>query len=228
MDGHHLDNPAWHALSGPHAGLAETHGPFRCYPADIAVFAAMERITPGGIADLARALAPGRAAAVLGAAPMDPPAGVEVVLAAELLQMHAPEFRALPPSAPLVELAASDAPAMLELVELTRPGPFARRTHEMGRYLGIREEGRLVAMAGERLRLAGFTEVSAVATHPEVRGRGYARMLVSAVGAGIVARGETPFLHVYPHNEPAIRAYAALGFVPRRAMHLLVLRRPAG
>jgi predicted GNAT family acetyltransferase len=116
---------------------------------------------------------------------------------------------------------------MLGLVDLTRPGPFAARTVEMGRYLGVRDEGRLVAMAGERLRPPGYTEVSAVCTHPDFRGRGHAKALISVLAEAICARGETPFLHVLPENRPAVATYEALGFRTQRTLQLTVLERPA-
>jgi GNAT superfamily N-acetyltransferase len=227
MDAHPLDNPVWHALIGPHAGLGVALGPGRRYHPEVAVFAALERLTPEGLAGFAAALPAGATAALVGTeSPVLPPE-LEAVLRAEVLQMHAPAFRPVAATVPIEALGEADVPAMVELVALTEPGPFARRTREMGRYIGIREGGRLAAMAGERLRLGGFTEVSAVCTHPDYRGRGYARMLVSAVGAGILARGDTPFLHVYPHNRPAIRTYEALGFSPRALMQFTVFRRRA-
>jgi predicted GNAT family acetyltransferase len=103
-------------------------------------------------------------------------------------------------------------PEILDLVERTKPGPFAKRTIEMGRYLGIRREGRLIAMAGERLRPPGWTEVSAVCTDPDFRGQGLAARLTLAVAAGILERGELPFLHAAATNTNAIRLYEGLGF----------------
>ena len=114
---------------------------------------------------------------------------------------------------------------MVELAALTKPGPFLIRTHELGGYIGIRDQGRLVAMAGERFKLPGFTEVSAVCTHPDYRGRGYAAALTLAVATRIAARGETPFLHTFASNINAIRLYEKLGFVLRTPMSVTVLRR---
>jgi predicted GNAT family acetyltransferase len=118
-----------------------------------------------------------------------------------------------------------DVPAMLALAAATQPGPFGPRTIELGRYLGIRRGGTLVAMAGERMRLDGFTEISAVCVHPDHRGRGYAADLVLALAASIVARSEVPFLHVFSSNAAAISLYRKLGFAPRRRLHLAVLVR---
>ena len=114
---------------------------------------------------------------------------------------------------------------MLELTALTKPGPFGTRTHELGAYLGIRASGRLVAMAGERLKVPGFTEISAVCTHPEHTGKSYARVLMSKIIERIRARGETPFLHVRQDNTRAIAVYESLGFQTRKLLHFAVLRR---
>jgi predicted GNAT family acetyltransferase len=130
------------------------------------------------------------------------------------------------PSEPeIIELGAADAPEMLELTGLTKPGPFSKRTHELGTYLGTRRDGKLVAMAGERLKVPGYTEVSAVCTHPEHTGRGYARILMTEVMRRILERGETPFLHVREDNVRAIQLYEWMGFRRRVLSHLAVLRK---
>ena len=116
------------------------------------------------------------------------------------------------PDPEAVVLGPTDVPDMLALVERTRPGPFRPGTIRMGTYLGIRQRGRLVAMAGERLHPPGWTEISAVCTEPEHRGRGLATRLVQAVAAGIRERGEIPFLHAAATNVNAIRLYESLGF----------------
>lgn len=126
---------------------------------------------------------------------------------------------------PWEDLHSSNTDEMLALVELTKPGPFGNRTPEMGRYLGIRQNGQLAAMAGERLRLPGYTEISAVCTHPNHRGRGYASSLVSVLIREVRERNEIPFLHVAVENLGAIRVYETLGFKTRRAMHLAVVKR---
>ena len=128
----------------------------------------------------------------------------------------------------LIELGLDDVPDMLGLIERTRPGPFLPRTVELGRYLGIRRRGTLVAMAGERLHLPGWTEISAVCTDSNYRGQGLATRLVRAIGAGIKARGETPFLHAVATNTNAIRLYEQLGFVLRRRAIFQALGVPAG
>lgn len=117
-----------------------------------------------------------------------------------------------------LELGDPDAPEMLALATLTEPGPFFANTHRLGGFIGIREGSRLVAMAGERMKLPGYTEVSGVCTHPDFRGRGYAGRLMRIVAARIIAQGDRPFLHAYADNQGAIALYETLGFRPRSEM----------
>jgi predicted GNAT family acetyltransferase len=124
----------------------------------------------------------------------------------------------------LHELTTADVPEMLALTKLTEPGPFLPRTIELGAYLGVHDAGSLVAMAGERLHLTGFTEISAVCTHPQYRGRGYGNALLSALISRITRRGETPILHVRTQNVAALRLYEKLGFKVRAQLHLAVIK----
>jgi len=156
------------------------------------------------------------------------PAGWRLHLHRPMAQMVR-EGHPIPPagSFSFETLGAADVPEMLELTTLTEPGPFRQRTWELGGFVGIREVGRLAAMAGRRLALPGFTEVSAVCTHPEFRGRGYAGALVAAVAAAIQEQGETPILHVLVTNTSAIRVYESVGFALRRTLDLAVVFPPA-
>ncbi|WP_030438942.1 GNAT family N-acetyltransferase [Actinoplanes subtropicus] len=210
-----IDNPIWHSLTGAHSHLATVHGRAARYPDEVAQFYAVaDPSDPASWVDLAELAGPGAEVAVAGPVPAEHP-GWE--LAAEIpgVQLVDVSLRAEPhPEA--VRLTAADVPEMLDLVERTRPGPFRPRTIELGTYLGIRREGALVAMAGERMRPPGWTEISAVCTDPAYRGRGLATSLVRAVAAGIRERGETPFLHTAASNAPAIRLYEAIGFKLRR------------
>jgi predicted GNAT family acetyltransferase len=129
------------------------------------------------------------------------------------------------PDPEIVELGPADSAEMIGLTKLTKPGPFGKRTHELGTYLGIRRERKLVARAGERLKIPGHTEVSAVCTHPDYTGRGYARILMIEVMRRILDRGETPFLHVRRDNERAIQLYQKLGFTTRAVLYTVGLRR---
>jgi predicted GNAT family acetyltransferase len=139
--------------------------------------------------------------------------------------MVAPALKSFTSTAHIEPLSAADAAEMVALATLTQPGPFRIRTHELGAFSGIRHDGRLVAMAGERMKLDGYTEVSGVCTHPDFRGRGYGAALSHAVAARIRDRGETPFLHARAANTAAISLYESLGFKLRRDMTVTVLRR---
>ena len=225
--GHPLDNPAWAALAGPQAYLAERRGQALRYPADVSPFAGLPD-EPDGAAwqDAATLLGPGGLLATA-VVPVMPPAGWEVVRDFPGVQL-VDESVAPVPDPEAVPLGPADVAEMLELVAATRPGPFLPRTVELGGYLGIRRGGRLVAMAGERMRPPGWAEISAVCTAADYRGQGLGTRLVLAVTAAIRDRGETPFLHAAADNANAIRLYEALGFRRRRTAMFRVTRVPAG
>jgi predicted GNAT family acetyltransferase len=153
------------------------------------------------------------------------PPGLLVAKAAQGVQMLATRRLAGDDGAGLALLGDADAAEMLALATLTEPGPFLPRTHTMGRFVGIRIDGRLAAMAGERMRFPGHVEVSGVCTHPDFRGRGLARRLSAAVTADIQRRGEQAFLHAWTTNTAAIALYESLGFVTRTALNIAVLKR---
>lgn len=221
-----LDNPVWAALTGPHRGFAETgpRGLAARYGADASPFAALhDPEDPQAWADLAELVGPGEGVWVTGL--LNPPAGWETVASVPGLQLDGRAVRAeADPAA--VRLGPADVPEMLELVALTKPGPFFDRTVELGTYVGIRREGRLVAMAGERMRPPGWSEISAVCTHPGYRGEGLAGRLVRTVAAAVRERGDSPFLHAAADNTSAIRLYEAMGFTLRREPDFLGLRTP--
>jgi ribosomal protein S18 acetylase RimI-like enzyme len=220
---HPLDNPVLASLTGPHLGLALVQGRAARYPADVGPFCALPA-EPGAAdwADAARLVAPGEMVLfpALGTAP---PSDWEVLGRGEGVQLVADSLDAAPDDE-AVTLGPTDVPDMLRLVERTRPGPFLSRTIELGTYLGVRRGGELVAMAGERLRPPGWTEISAVCTDPAWRGHGFGSRLTRAVAAGIVARGDTPFLHAIATNATAIRLYKELGFTHRRDIQFPLLR----
>jgi ribosomal protein S18 acetylase RimI-like enzyme len=222
---HVLDNAVLSALRGAHAHLAEVNGLAARYRADVAPFAALaEPAAPGAWADLA-ALAGPSAPVVLAGDPVAPPPGWTVRVRLDGVQMTGAGVE--PAAAPEAEvLGPADVPEILDLVARTEPGPYLPRTVEMGRYLGIRRDGALIAMAGERLRPDGWTEVSAVCTDPAYRGQGLAGRLIRAVAEGIRARGEAPFLHAAASNTGAIRLYEKLGFTLRRTLTFSVLSTP--
>ncbi|MFB7470182.1 GNAT family N-acetyltransferase [Kitasatospora sp. NPDC056184] len=227
VPGHPLDNPVRSALLGPHAGLAERNGAALRYPADVSPFVALpDRPDARDWRDLAALVEPGAVVGAVGS-PDEVPADWELVHELPGVQLVGEAVRT-GPDEEAVRLGPADVPEMLALVERTRPGPFLPRTVELGRYLGIRRGGVLVAMAGERLRPPGWTELSAVCTAESHRGQGLASRLVRAVAAGVHERGDTPFLHTAAENTGAIRLYEALGFRQRRRVTFLALRAPGG
>lgn len=220
-----LDNPAYTALLGPHARLAERSGNALRYPADVAPFAGLPADpAPDDWADLRELTGPGGVAATAGV-PADPPDRWQVLRIIESVQLTGDGIAGAP-GRETITLGPDDVPDMLDLVARTKPGPFLKRTIEFGGYLGIRRGGALIAMAGERLRPPGWTEISAVCTDPQFRGHGLASRLTLAVAAAIRARGDTPFLHVMSDNVTAIRLYETLGFRPRRSAPFVVLQAP--
>ena len=234
-----LDNPVWWALQGPDRSLGEARNGAARFLPEVSPFAGFEgKPGPADWEDLARLTGPGSSVAVIATeegqhAPLDgwtvswSSPGVQMVGGAGGIGRTGPgPDRAA--ADPVVPLGRDDVADMLALVEASRPGPFSSRTVEFGGYVGVRREGQLVAMAGERLRPPGYAEISAVTTDPGHRRQGLAELLIGTVGAGITARGEVPFLHVAADNTNAIRLYEALGFTVRRTVWFTVLEVTAG
>jgi ribosomal protein S18 acetylase RimI-like enzyme len=220
-----LDNAPWFALTNQHARFAIGSGRARRYRKDISVFAGVEANDVDAYSQLATLFETNE---LTGAVGPDVAFGDEWedVGSFPLMQMvYAGPPISDPPNSEVKELTDADVPAMLALVELTKPGPFLVRTIELGRYLAIWQDGRLAAMAGERMHVPGFQEVSAVCTHPEYQRRGYARILVKEIVRGMLRRGDTPFLHVDLKNAGAIALYESLGFRKRAEFAIIGLRR---
>jgi ribosomal protein S18 acetylase RimI-like enzyme len=221
-----LDRPVWNALTGRQAHLAlGEKDRFLRFPADIEPFGAARDNSEAQLAGLAEMMSLDGHVALVEVDKFLAPLGFTTMISAAIHQMAAPRIDPPDDGLDVIKLSDADAPEMRTLAELTQPGPFHARTHELGGFIGVRENGRLIAMAGERLKLPGFTEISAVCTHPDARGRGLAAALMRRVAAGIAARGEEMFLHVYPHNTGAIALYERLGFRHRANLQLDVLRR---
>jgi hypothetical protein len=221
-----LDRPVWNALTTRQAHLAQGDARAVRFAPEYGLFAAVADASPDSLAALA-ALVPPRGGLALVEAQAPPPIpGTQIAQRASVWQMSAEMLTpATPAKVEIVPLTDADAAEMLALATLTEPGPFFERTHRLGDFVGVKQDGQLVAMAGERMKPTGFTEVSGVCTRPEWRGHGYAGALSRAVVEGILARGERPFLHVYAHNAAAITLYQSLGFSLRREMAMTMLTR---
>jgi predicted GNAT family acetyltransferase len=231
---HPLDRPIWSSLTTRWSSLTtrQAHlsvGDARAlrFAPEYGVFAAAADSSPDSLKALAALIPAQGAIALTETSPDTPlPAGVKVVQRAVVDQMVAEALTPAPdPAFAITALTDADGPEMLALATLTKPGPFFARTHQLGDFVGVKIDGRLVAMAGERMKPEGFTEVSGVCTHPDHRGRGYAGALMRVIAARILARGEQPFLHVYATNTGAVALYETLGFTRRRAMTLTILER---
>ncbi|MEP6502696.1 MAG: GNAT family N-acetyltransferase [Betaproteobacteria bacterium] len=222
---HPLDNVFWNALRTRQAGLARGGDLARRFDPAYALFASMPVFTAECWQALAQVMAAGETVAVTAPHDVAPGPLFEVLDVKDILQMIGPATGAVRDPDRFVVLGAADAPHMAALAGRTKPGPWFERTGALGRFVGFEAEGRLVAMAGERLRVPSHTEISAVCTDAEWRGRGLAADLMRIVSQAIVARGELPFLHVLASNAQAIALYEKLGFTRRLAARFTVLRR---
>lgn len=221
-----LDAAVWHSLTGRHAALSEGNELARRYLPAVSPFAAVRSWDDPQVWDaIVDLVGPGQLFPVAGAQPSLPP-GWEVVATGGGVQLVETDALQTRPDDEAVVLGADDVPDMLALVERTQPGPFAPRTHELGRYVGIRREGRLVAMAGERLQPSGWTEISAVCTDDAYRRQGLATRLVLDVAHHVHERGERAMLHAAETNTRAIAIYAQLGFRLRRRTVFGTVRTP--
>jgi len=222
---HPLDNVMWHALTTSQAHLALGDERARRFRPEYALFAGMPALSAAGFDALASLMRPGEVVALSAAGDFDPGPLFDVVERKNLVQMAGAAGGTVRSPQRLRPLVAADLPQMTALVRLTAPGPWFDRTADLGRFVGFEDDGRLVAMAGERMRVPGHTEISAVCCHPDWRGQGLAADLMRRVSQAIVARGETPFLHVLAENASAIGLYEKLGLRLRLRSRFTVLRR---
>lgn len=222
---HVLDRPAWNALATVHADLAEGTPLARRYPASIVPFAAAADDSAESLAALASLPTGSQAMALVEARPIVVPPELQVTLSAMLLQLVAANpFERI--EDPRIEaMGEEDAEEMLALATLTKPGPFTLGAQKLGKFWGIRIEGRLVAMAGQRMRQPGFTELSGVCTHPDFQGKGLGKTMLRFVAGEIFAAGDTPYLHAYSSNVGAVALYRAMGFAPRCEMNFRMVKR---
>ena len=222
-----LDYPIWTALTTRQSALAEGGALARRYPVPVAPFAALADMSAESFAALGALLSASDIAVLFTPDAVSAPDEFEILLAETGEQMMGTPAETPARGVEIARLGVEDVPDMMELTALTKPGPFSVRTHELGTFLGIRVDGQLAAMAGERMKPGNYTEITAVCVHPDHRGRGFGQMLLSAVSRQIVARGESPFLHVFSSNASAIALYRRQGMEIRRRLHVTVLQKKA-
>jgi GNAT superfamily N-acetyltransferase len=222
---HELDNVIFKALNSTQERFSKGDGTARKYLPEVGPLGGFSGDAETGLQSLERLLEPGEPVALFLPEPVTPPTNWKIIRQCGVVEMvHDGRKLELPPNE-YAELGEADVPEMKALTKLTEPGPFERRTRELGKYIGIRVDGQLASMAGERLRLPGFTEVSAVCTHPDHLGHGYAGALMTVLLEDIRNRGEIGILHALPENTRAIQLYERLGFKTRAELHLLVIAR---
>ncbi len=226
-----LDNPTWHALTTTLAGFATGTGRARRMRPDVSAFSAIDESAPEAWRDLTALCTPAEVVIMNRVDPISPAEGwlahgerpgYQMVFRSGLAGL---EGVAVPDG--IRRLEDADVPQMLELIALTEPGPFRPRTIELGNYHGIFHGEQLMAMAGQRINLPRFTEISAVCTHPDARRRGYAAAISAVVARCIIDAGKTPILHVAENNDNARRVYETLGFETRTMMRFAALQAPA-
>lgn len=222
---HVLDRPAWSALEGPHASLAVGNALARRYRADTVPFAAARDTAPESLEALAALAGPGEVMALAEANELSLPPAMVTLRADTAVQMVLERELQTAASDGIEPLGWADAEEMLALAMLTEPGPFSLKSQALGSFFGIRADSRIVAMAGERMKQVGFSELSGVCAHPDVRGRGLARALSVFVAKRIVARGDVPYLHAWANNLPAIRLYETIGFGLRTEMNVALIQK---
>ncbi len=220
-----LDNITWHALTTSQARFAEGDGLARRFHPAIGPLAGISTTQVDAFAALGQLLSTGQAAALFLKTTVEPPPNFKVLRSIPLLQMLHDGTRPPSPKCEHTVLTPGDVPEMIALARLTEPGPFEQRTIELGGYIGIKRNGQLASMAGERLRIPGYTEISAVCTHPDHLGHGYAGSLMTEIIHRLLDRGDVPFLHSRHDNDRAIAIYERLGFRKHAMLHLLVVAR---
>jgi predicted GNAT family acetyltransferase len=221
---HVLDNPLWYSLTNHHAHLAVGTNLAKRYPVEMSIGIGLANHSDNALAELAQIVAPGEVVALAETHPPDDLPGWQIHDVVSADQFVCQQDTAEPfATNDIIELTAADMPDMVRLVDLARPGPLLPRSHEMGRFFGIRQKGELVAMAGERMCPLGYREISTVCTHPDWQGKGYARRLCSLLIHDNWQKGIIPFLHMNPANTVAMHLYESLHFTKRAALKILVI-----
>jgi ribosomal protein S18 acetylase RimI-like enzyme len=224
---HTLDRPIWNALSTRHAALALGGDLAKRYAPSVHPFACSVDESPESLAGFAAIADRGETLIFLQADEFVLPPGFTAKITAFGVQMIADRHMPLVEDERIEKLAEADAEEMLDLATLTKPGPFTTRAQALGDFWGIRDKGRLIAMAGQRLKQDGLTEISGVCTHPDHQRKGLGRLMTLYVAGKIFARGEQPFLHAHAGNAVAIRLYESIGFRLRTRMHFVMIERLA-
>jgi ribosomal protein S18 acetylase RimI-like enzyme len=223
---HLLDNPIWNALNSGSKAFSFGEGNVRFIDREMGFFAGMPRYSPDYLDQLYEYLSPGQRVILFPAEELLLDEKWKVHNKHELLQMVCEQdFSKLEPDPEIRLLNEGDVEEMLTLTQLTRPGPFLKRTIDFGDYFGFFSTGKLVSMAGARLSPSPYTEVSAVCTHPDFAGKGISKRVLPFVLQQIQRRGTIPFLHLYPENTPALRLYSSLGFVEREVLWVYMLEK---
>ena len=222
---HPLDRPVWSALTTTHQLFGQGDNLAKRYRPSIIPFAATAADDGESLRALGRLVPPQETAVLVQADAMVQPPGFSVVSAATLVQMMAEQSLQVVSDRRVQRLTKDDAAEMLALASLTKPGPFTLEALSLGAFWGVRIDGRLAAMAGERMKQPGYTELSGVCSHPDFRGGGLGRLLSLFVANRITARGEVPYLHAYETNAAAVRLYGSIGFRLRSTMNMAIVQR---
>ena len=223
---HVLDNPIWHALISGNRNMSIGTELVKYFPKEVAPFAGLKKVNESSLKLLFDMISPERIVILITAESIEIPASWNIIYQSIILQMVSKNSKQPGlPQEEIVPLKKIHVPQMLALTSLTNPGPFFERTIEFGNYTGIFKSGKLIAMAGQRLHVNQYVEISAVCTHPDHVGKGYGSMLIQHQAQQILQQGEIPFLHSRSDNDQAIRLYKALGFITRQEMNLNIIQK---
>jgi len=223
---HILDNPVWNALTSLNSHMAIGNNSVKLFAEDVAPFVGLKHFNPASFNALAELISPNRTVVIVTAEKVDIPSSLNLIHQTVLFQMTGEDLKPSPDGrSDIVSLQKENVREMIALTQLTNPGPFLERTIEFGNYSGIFKLDQLVAMAGQRMHVNQYVEISAVCTHPDYFGNGYGTALLNNQVTRILSDGNIPFLHVRQDNENAIKLYKHLGLDIRKEMNLYVIKK---